>query len=735
MESSLSTEGFQYSAFISYSHEDELWAKWLQSALETYRVPSRLVGARTAVGSLPRRLAPVFRDRSDLPSATDLGAHIHEALRSSANLIVICSPSARTSRWVDEEIRAFRRLGRGSRIFCLIVAGEPNASDLPGREAEECFAPSLRFLTGPAGEVTGQRFDPIAADARPGGDGKGNAKLKILSGLLDVGFDALRQREHRRRHQRMVAVTSLAVVVTLITTGLAIDAFMARNAAVERQREAEALVDFMLGDLNDRLRQVQRLDILESVDTKAMAYFMARPDRHVTDQTLMLRVKALQRIGNVREDQGKLPAAMESYRAAAALAATLVQRAPGDPERQAAYAETLNHSGNAYWFQGELDQALESFQKAIYLLEQSTAAHPSDNALTALASARTNAGRVLEARGDFVAAKALYEKVLETSKVLALHESRGIRGQSDLADAYDSLGKIALEQGQLREAIAAYRDVRRIKVQLLAQSPSDRDAQERLLISNAILGRTLALCGADEAARHYVREAVGTAKALVAFDPSQADWREELAWYSLQLGGIARSAGQVGEASSLVNEALHRLGELVAADPTNSMWRQERAAAQVESARLHLARGDLAQAGPLLGMARAAIAAERTASPADRNLRLLEAQAEMVAGQVAARQHDEGSALTHWTNSRRAISDVAHVGADPNILSTWASTLLLLDQTGTARPVIDQLASMGYRSRDFNALLAAKNQPYPSIPAVERCGNDAGAAAEGREMR
>ena len=124
---------FRYSAFISYSHSDERWARWLQTALESYRVPSHLAHAQRGVAA--RRLSPVFRDRTDLPSATDLGVHIREALNDSASLLVICSPGASASRWVNEEIRYFRSLGRDDRIFCLIVEGEPNASDRPGHES------------------------------------------------------------------------------------------------------------------------------------------------------------------------------------------------------------------------------------------------------------------------------------------------------------------------------------------------------------------------------------------------------------------------------------------------------------------------------------------------------------------------------------------------------------------------------------------------------------------------
>jgi eukaryotic-like serine/threonine-protein kinase len=51
----------------------------------------------TARGPVPKRLTPIFRDREELASATDLGTVINEALRQSACQIVICSPSAARS--------------------------------------------------------------------------------------------------------------------------------------------------------------------------------------------------------------------------------------------------------------------------------------------------------------------------------------------------------------------------------------------------------------------------------------------------------------------------------------------------------------------------------------------------------------------------------------------------------------------------------------------------------------
>ena len=180
---------FRYKAFISYSHQDRAWAAWLQRALETYRVPRRLVGSAGPFGPIPARIAPVFRDREDLSSAADLSATVKEALEAAESLVVVCSPAAARSAWVDSEISYFRALGRGDRILALIVDGDPQAPD----PAQQCFPPAL--LRGPDGSPR----EPLAADARKWADGKLLARLKLVAGILGTPLDALRRRDMQRR--------------------------------------------------------------------------------------------------------------------------------------------------------------------------------------------------------------------------------------------------------------------------------------------------------------------------------------------------------------------------------------------------------------------------------------------------------------------------------------------------------------------------------------------------------
>ena len=231
---------YKYRAFISYSHADEKWAAWLHKALETYKVPKHVVGKATDCGAVPARISPIFRDREELATSTELGDVLTEALTQSSCLIVVCSPNAAKSRWTNEEILTFKRLGRQDRIFCLIIDGEPGASQSTETADQECFPPGLLYQMGPDGELTDIPSEPIAADARPGKDNKPNAKLKLIAGMIGVGFDELKQRELQRRQRRMMAITVAAAVGMAITTSLAATAWFARIEAEDQRNGAEA---------------------------------------------------------------------------------------------------------------------------------------------------------------------------------------------------------------------------------------------------------------------------------------------------------------------------------------------------------------------------------------------------------------------------------------------------------------------------------------------------------------
>lgn len=485
----------KYWAFISYSHRDAKWAAWLHRSLESYRPPRALIGTSTAAGAVPKRLAPVFRDREELASATDLGASINDALRESACQIVICSPSAARSRWVNEEILAFKRLGREQRIFCLIVEGEPHASDKPEQAELECFPPALRFGLGADGQLSSTPSEPIAADARAGKDGKGHAKLKLIAGVLGVGFDTLRRREQQRRNRRLFALSCAATFGMVVTSSLATYALIQRRTAEEQRARAEAeaetarqttnfLVDlFRISDPSEArgnavtaremldkgaaridrelARQPQiRATLMDTLGTVYMGlglYSRARPmldgaivsrRTNAVQDPLALSV-SLQHMGDLLTLQAQYEPAQAAYRDAMSLQGKL----PEDTQVRAQRAKTLHGLGTLLEQTGRYAEADQALRQALKL-QQSLHGNPHGEIAVTL----KDLARVMDKGGDLNGAIPVMRNAVAMQRALS-----GAQPDPGLAEAINDLALLLEESGSYDESEKLYREAIEMK--------------------------------------------------------------------------------------------------------------------------------------------------------------------------------------------------------------------------------------------------------------------------------
>lgn len=271
--------------FISYRHADNLemgrkWATWLHESVENYDIPADLIGKTNLRDEpVPATLYPVFRDEEELPADADLSNNIRRALENSSLLVVLCSPRAVQSRFVADEIRYFKELGKSSRILALIIDGEPNASDDPEKIARlgagaECFPEPLRFGVPDDHGVLdwSSRTEPIAADCRPGGhpvqgwttaaayeaalEGQAMsraqrtsivreyaerlelAKLKVIAGAIGVPLGELTRRDKVRQLQKARQRARVMMILSSVFAVLAIAAGMLGWVANERRKEA-----------------------------------------------------------------------------------------------------------------------------------------------------------------------------------------------------------------------------------------------------------------------------------------------------------------------------------------------------------------------------------------------------------------------------------------------------------------------------------------------------------------
>lgn len=198
------SEEKQYYAFISYKREDKKEAKRLQHQLEYYRLPNQL---RKDNPDLPEYVRPVFRDMTDL-EVGELSTLIHEALEQSHYLIVVCSPRAAKSKWVNDEVEYFISLGKQDKIIPYIIEGVPHAED----PSEECYPPALLRLSKEK-ELLGANINEVGKEA---------AGIRVVAKMFGIRYDMLYQRykrEQRRKKYVFFSFISITFIILLSFIG------------------------------------------------------------------------------------------------------------------------------------------------------------------------------------------------------------------------------------------------------------------------------------------------------------------------------------------------------------------------------------------------------------------------------------------------------------------------------------------------------------------------------------
>jgi tetratricopeptide (TPR) repeat protein len=683
----------RYFAFLSYSHKDEELADWLHEELEEFRVPHALQGRLTHNGVIPKRLSPIFRDREELGAADDLSVEIEEALASSHFLIVLCSPDAAKSRWTNAEIEAFKRTRPDGCVLAAILSGEPFASEMPGREAEECFPPALRQKFDKRGRPTGKRAEPLAADLRDQGDGKRTGFLKLVAGMLGVGLDELIQREAARRHRRLFYAAAGSFTGMAVAIGLAVTAIQARDAARDQRREAESLVAFMLGDLKDKLEPIGKLDALDGVGAKVLAYYSKQDTSELTDAALIQRSRALTLMGEVASARGDLATAYGLYREAAYGTGEAVQRKPDDPQR------LYDHAQNQFYFadiairRGRMDAAEAALREYKRLADQMVALEPNNMKWRMeVQNADTNLAVVLYQRRRFADAAAQWGKALRTIEALATADPNNRDYQQSLVEALAWYADAERDAGHLESATALRERHVALLTQLAART-GDVDYRQRLVPAERGLGNLYAARGLMEPALRHARAAAAYGDRVTQIEPGNMRWLNYATKAKSTLADLLLQAGAREEAAQMNEAACAAVNRLLAKDSAMPDWRAGLRDCWMMRAQLALASGAKADA---MSSSQRAVEVAKTVKATDAAVdpRYMIGKAYRIAGD-ARRGQDPAGARSAWQAALSALP--SGIAERPSEMKERMEILQRLGRDAEARTISNKLAAMGYR--------------------------------------
>ena len=507
--------GTEYRGFLSYSHEDRVAAYRLLTRLQTYRLPSNFPKGT------PNRLGRFFLDRENLAAAANLSEAILEGLQQARTLIVLCSPAASKSRWVELEIENFRKLRPDGDILAVIVSGDPE--ERSGQSS--CFPKAL--LKG--GE------EPLAADFRKTADGPKLGFLKLVAALSGIELQALLRRDQTRQRRRVTAVTTASMLIALTMSLLAVAAASARQQAETRRAEAEGLVDFMLGDLRDRLEPLGRLDVLDGVARETLEYYDEIPEQDLDCAQIVRKAKALQLSADLISHDDPLPT--DEFQAVTKLAYTLTSQNLEECSQTSDYLLTSAHS--AFWYAYAAREADNTkvagaqFSNYLALAQLLHAASPNNSNKREVAAARMNLGIFNADQGLMDEAATLMKEAADALYEIVLTDGQDEEAAQYYVDSFGWRSRFLIEQNRLEEAI----ELREIEVaeanHILVQFPSSWKVSYILASAERNLARLHFLNEEFGNSFEVSQRSVDRFRQLTAHDPNNGEWQRGLAFASV----------------------------------------------------------------------------------------------------------------------------------------------------------------------------------------------------------
>jgi tetratricopeptide (TPR) repeat protein len=575
----------RYKAFISYSHRDERWARWLQRALEGYRVPRRLVGHAAEHGPVPARLRPVFRDREDLSSASDLSGRIRQELDASETLIVICSPAAAESRWVNEEVRYFRELGRTDRILALVVDGAPDGGG-PG-----CFPPAL------VESADGERREPLAADARRYADGKHLALLKIVAGILGVRLDELRRRDAQRRLRRRAVNTLAAVSLAVVIAWLFHAAQSSSESARMQRANTEEYLAFMLGNL-DRLAPIPGLEAVSAHDREMERLGEQLGLGDLANETLLERARRWRETGLDLMWESDLDAAMRELENSRAALIELHLRDRQSPVALFELGQAEYYVGEVHVRQGAIEEAQWHWYRYGVLTRRLVNADPYNPLyVMELAYTLNNIGAVEQQKlmPDFASSLEHINQAVQFNRIALGLEPDNQEFQRQLITMLEWKADAHMGLCELGEALEFRQETVTRRREFTRRNREDPDDLEQLALTLGGLAGVQQGIGLNEAAAASFSEAVEIFRGLSETQPENVRIAWEALYREVRLARLIAASGDRARAAEIVLGHADRARELATASSRADKYITiEAALFEIDHARILFSRQDAA---------------------------------------------------------------------------------------------------------------------------------------------
>jgi tetratricopeptide (TPR) repeat protein len=361
----------------------------------------------------------------------------------------------------------------------------------------------------------------------------------------------------------------------------------------------------------------------------------------------------IEHIGVVRQQQGRIEAAMESFQRTLDIRRPLAERELNNAISHRDLASSYYNIGEIQMLRRMPSESLASHNRALEEQQRAVTIDPGNLDLQyKLSLVHVSIGVAYEALGQREKRLESYLTALAIRKQLVEANPDNSEWKRMLAWAYSWIGGYYLDDRNVDEALKNIRPCFDLRLSLTRSNPGDLVARYDLAWAYHYLGLAFLQKGDLAAADPNLREALSRRKDLVEFDPDNTKWRKDLALSHESLGDLANAQKDPLAALDRYNLAVEIMESLISGAPANAGWRDSLALIYTKVAAIQKCRGEMDEALFSYGQALSIRSKLLAENPDDFATILRVARSEKLVGEVLELRAEPERALAHY---RRVI--------------------------------------------------------------------------------
>ncbi|MFH1197773.1 MAG: DUF4062 domain-containing protein [bacterium] len=270
---------------------------------------------------------------------------------------------------------------------------------------------------------------------------------------------------------------------------------------------------------------------------------------------------------------------------------------PGELWRTYDLAISYSKLGELFKTMGQLDKALDFFEKVTFLFEELYKTNPNKGELkNGLAISYGNLGDLFKTMGQLDKALDFFEKRSKLGEELDKANPNNESLKNGLAISYHRIGSANQSLGKLKDALNFFEEYRQLMEEVFKNNPNSEKAKNDLAISYTCLGDLFKTMGQLDKALDFFEKRSKLGEELYNTNPKNELLKNGLAISYMKLGEVFQTMGQLDKTLDFFEKYRQFNEEFYKANSTNELHKNSLAISYVKLGEVFQTMGQLDKA-------------------------------------------------------------------------------------------------------------------------------------------